>query len=93
MLVGGLGARGILGAMFREGLTRPELDQKAEAMRRSHSEWLSSAFKRGMRPAQIPTRKVSDGGWTALMRTPEGRAWAEEFWQGALLTDGLGDGG
>ncbi len=66
-----------------------ELDERAEAMRRVHSEWLSAALKRGARPARIPTRRVSEGGWTALMMTAEGRAWAEEFWQGALEVEDL----
>jgi hypothetical protein len=73
--------------MFRAGLTRSELDEKAEAMRRAHSEWLSAALRWGMKPPRIPTRKVSDGGWGSLMLTPEGRAWAEEFWQSALAEE------
>ncbi len=62
----------------------PDLDLLAESIRRYHSAWLTNAMKRGVRPPRIPVRKVSDGGWTTLMQTPEGRAWAEEFWQGAL---------
>jgi hypothetical protein len=69
-------------SMFKEFLDNLEL--RADAMRRFHSAWLSNAFKRGSRPPRIPTRKVEDGGWGSMMETPEGRAWAEEFWQGAL---------
>jgi hypothetical protein len=68
--------------VFRQLIT--DLEARAESMRRFHSAWLSAAFKRGARPPRIPTRKVSDGGWGSMMETPEGRAWAEEFWQGAL---------
>jgi hypothetical protein len=60
------------------------LEVRAAAMRLLHSVWLTKALQRGSRPPRIPTRKVEDGGWAKLMETPEGRAWAEEFWQGAL---------
>lgn len=70
--------------MFRGFISRLELDAKAEAMRALHSRWLSRAVKHGSRPPRIPVRKVSDGGWGSMMATPEGRAWAEEFWQGAF---------
>ncbi len=71
--------------MFRDFLDI--LEARADAMRRLHSAWLTNAFKVGSRPPRIPTRKVEDGGgggWGSMMETPEGRAWAEEFWQGAL---------
>jgi hypothetical protein len=64
-----------------------DLEPRADAMRHYHSAWLTHALKRGVRPPRIPVRKVSDdggGGWAAMMQTPEGQAWAEEFWQGAL---------
>lgn len=60
---------------------------RGEAMRRFHSRWLTRAVQHGVRPPRIPVRKVTEdgkGGWDALMSTPEGRAWAEEFWQGAF---------
>lgn len=59
-------------------------EEAAERMRRVHSEWLTGAMKHGKRPPRIPVRKVSEGGWSAMMETEAGRAWAEEFWQGAL---------
>jgi hypothetical protein len=60
------------------------LEARAAAMRLLHSAWLTRAMQRGQRPPRIPTRKVEDGGWGSMMETPDGRAWAEEFWQGAL---------
>ena len=61
-----------------------DLHHLADAMRQYHSAWLTHALQRGVHPPRIPVRKVDDAGWTALVQTPEGRAWAEEFWQGAL---------
>lgn len=57
---------------------------RGEAMRRVHSAWLTRALQRGSRPPRIPTRKVEDGGWKTLMDTPEGRAWAQDFWDETL---------
>lgn len=70
--------------MFRSIFSKEVWLAKAEAMRRAHSSWLSRAVKHGSRPPRIPVRKVSEGGWDELMSTPEGRAWADEFWQGAF---------
>jgi hypothetical protein len=73
--------------MFRAWVSGIDWEATAAAMRRLHSAWLTAAFKRGSRPPRIPVRKVSDGGWGSMMETPEGRAWAEEFWQGVLEGD------
>ncbi len=56
----------------------------AERMRRAHSEWLTAALRRGAKAPRIPVRRVSEGGWDSMMATEEGRAWAAEFWQGAI---------
>lgn len=53
-------------------------------MCRAHSEWLTAALRRGCKPPRIPVRRVSEGGWGEMMATEEGRAWAAEFWQGAI---------
>ena len=53
-------------------------------MRLFHSAWLTATLRRGARLPRIPTRDVESGGWTTMMGTPEGKAWAEEFWEGAL---------
>jgi hypothetical protein len=68
--------------MFKDFLESLEI--RSAAMRLLHSVWLTKALQQGARPPRIPTRKVEDGGWGSMMETPEGRAWAEEFWQGAL---------
>ncbi len=70
--------------MFRATFSRLEMEARAEAMRLFHSAWLTAALRRGARPPRIPTRPVEAGGWAKLMATPEGRAWVEEFWDGAL---------
>jgi len=70
--------------MLRAVLSVFDIESAAEAMRRFHSRWLTAALKHGARPPRIPLRRVSDGGWGELMATPEGQAWAEEFWQGAF---------
>ncbi len=70
--------------MFNAMFSREFWAERGEAMRRVHSRWLSRAVQHGVRPPRIPVRKVTDGGWDALMSTPEGRAWADEFWQSAF---------
>lgn len=70
--------------MFQQLFASLDLVARAERMRRAHSEWLTGAFKRGASPPRIPLRKVSDGGWGSIMSTPEGQAWAREFWEQAL---------
>jgi hypothetical protein len=73
--------------MFERLRSSLDLLARGEAMRALHSRWLTRALQRGARPPRIPTRKVDPtggGGWATLMATPEGRAWAEEFWQQTL---------
>jgi hypothetical protein len=70
--------------MFRGFRSAIDLEAAARAMRDLHARWLTRALQHGRRPPRIPVRKVSEGGWAALMATPEGKAWAEEFWQGAF---------
>ncbi|XHC25542.1 MAG: hypothetical protein ACFHWZ_04145 [Phycisphaerales bacterium] len=33
---------------------------------------------------EIPSRKVDDGGFDEIMATPLGKAWAEDWWHGAI---------
>lgn len=70
--------------MFDRLVSRLDLIARGEAMRALHSLWLTKALKAGSRPPRIPTRKVDQGGWATMMETPEGRAWAEEFWEQTL---------
>lgn len=70
--------------MFRAFIASIDLPAKAQAMRLLHSVWLTKAIRHGARPPRIPVRRVSEGGWSTLIETPEGRAWADEFWQSTL---------
>lgn len=49
-----------------------------------HSRWLTRALACRDRYPRIPTRRVVDGGWTELRRTPEGRLFAENWWASTL---------
>lgn len=49
-----------------------------------HSRWLTRALATGREYPRIPVRLVSEGGWSDLARTPEGRAFAEHWWADAL---------
>lgn len=55
--------------------------ESGERARLLHGRWLTRALRK---PAacvpRIPLRRVSEGGFSALMRTAEGRAWAELWW-------------
>jgi hypothetical protein len=53
-------------------------------MIRAHSRWLTRALRRRFHVPRIPVRKVSDGGFTALMSTHSGRRRAAEWWEAAL---------
>lgn len=70
--------------MFRNFFGEDWYMARASLMRRVHSSWLSRAMRRGSRVPRIPTRPVSEGGFTPVLDTPEGKQWAEEFWSVAL---------
>lgn len=72
----------MLGFFFRG---RP-FESISERMRRYHSAWLTRAIRRGGGKSlpRIPVRLVSDGGYTPLMATVEGREWADAWWDEAL---------
>jgi hypothetical protein len=66
---------------FERGDLWLELGAKARLL---HGTWLTRALhKPAGRLPRIPLRRVSEGGFTALMRTVEGRAWAELWWSSA----------
>lgn len=71
--------------MFRR-LFFDDFDIRAEFARRMHSTWLTKALKAGVRMPRIPTRLVRDGGFSSLVSTPEGREWADRWWEEALQT-------
>lgn len=70
--------------MFRDLFGAGDYEARGAWMRRLHSSWLTRAMRRGSRVPRIPTRRVSEGGFDAVLSTPEGREWAEEFWSAAL---------
>jgi len=54
-------------------------------MRREHERWLNHALRspRLLR-VSIPRRRVDEGGFSRLMATRAGRAWAERWWARAF---------
>ena len=57
----------------------------AERARIVHSAWLTRAVRdRAGTLPRIPTRRVDRGGFEAVRSTPEGRAWADDWWHFAL---------
>ncbi|MEM8757003.1 MAG: hypothetical protein AAGF47_04390 [Planctomycetota bacterium] len=56
----------------------------AERARRAHEAWLDHAVRTGRGHPKIPKREVRLGGFSEQIRTPEGRAWAREWWNEAL---------
>lgn len=56
-----------------------------ERARLLHERWLNWAVSRPTSSLpKIPVRAVREGGFSALMRTEEGRAWASQWWENAL---------
>lgn len=49
-----------------------------------HSRWLTEAISRPMDVPRIPTRRVADGGFDAMLSRPSGRIRAEKWWDLAL---------
>ena len=61
-----------------------DMPSRAELMRLAHERWLDRAIRSGKRYPTIPTRAVRDGGFSAVMGTPEGREDAARWWSGVL---------
>ncbi len=58
-------------------------------MIREHSAWLTRMLRGGSgspgsKLPRIPTRRVSEGGFTRLTSTPAGRFRAERWWERTL---------
>jgi hypothetical protein len=49
-----------------------------------HSRWLTEAMARPYDVPRIPTRKVSEGGFSRMLGRPGGRERAERWWDLAL---------
>lgn len=64
---------------------RDDFLDRGEVARRIHSRWLTRALagEQGRLP-RIPVRRVSEGGFDAMMARTRGRAAAERWWLIAL---------
>ncbi len=63
------------------------LDEKRRQWTREHSAFLTWALEqeRTGRPLpRIPRKRVDQGGWSATMRTPGGRALVRRWWRRML---------
>lgn len=63
------------------------LVSRAEIARLAHERWLNKALeleKAGVPIPSIPTRAERDGGFSLLMSTSLGRAWARAWWETTL---------
>ena len=49
-----------------------------------HSRWLTEAVQRPLDVPRIPTRRVDEGGFSAMLCRPGGRERAERWWDLAL---------
>jgi hypothetical protein len=71
----------VFGRLFQRREDFLEAGAKARLL---HGNWLSRAVAwQRERTPRIPVRRVSEGGFDGLMRTREGRAWAEGWWASA----------
>lgn len=58
-----------------------------QRMAMEHSAWLTRVLGSRHQPPRIPVRKVSEGGFAAMMATPSGRFRAERWWERTLARD------
>ena len=56
----------------------------AEVARQLHSRWLSRAITSKKAYPRIPVRPVSEGGFSGLTQTEEGRAANDAWWEATL---------
>ncbi len=70
--------------MIWSWLTRRNPERRAEAMRRTHSRFLSAAVLSADQFPRIPVRRVDQGGFATLMSRPRGRAAAAAWWNRAF---------
>lgn len=66
------------------GFTKFSLESIRDRMIRQHSRWLSRMLRRRQAPVRIPLRRVSDGGYSRLMASEDGRQIAAQWWEAAL---------
>lgn len=72
----------MLGRFFQRD---PRVLTASEKARLLHGRWLTRALGSRRQPwPVIPLRRVSEGGFSPLMSSREGRAWAEAWWESTL---------
>lgn len=71
------------------GTPRRDPASPGARMVRYHAHWLSLALRSHRAFPRIPMRMVSEGGFSALLASPDGRRTAETWWVAALETTGL----
>ncbi len=67
-------------------MTKRDPEARAEAMRRTHSRFLSAAILSADAFPRIPVRRTDEGGFATLMSRPRGRAAAAAWWRRAFDT-------
>ena len=72
--------------MFRWWMSRRGRAERAEKFRQEHELWLTAALTGSgrVRTRRIPIRRVSEGGFSRMTGTPEGRYWIEQWWNGTF---------
>lgn len=70
--------------MIWSWLTGRDRESRADAMRRTHSRFLSAALGHESELPRIPVRRVDRGGFGPLMARARGRRAAEEWWSRAF---------
>lgn len=75
--------------MFWELFSLAKLINPAELMRRRHSEWLTRALRQPSQYPRIPVCPVADGGFGPTLATPDGPAWANQWWSETLCNEEL----
>jgi hypothetical protein len=70
--------------LFRRVKSLLDLAQRGAIARALHSRWLTKAVASPRQYPRIPIRQVSQGGFSDLTSTPEGRILCDGWWYLAL---------
>lgn len=57
-----------------------DLSSPGAVARRLHSQWLTQAVESSRPYPRIPLRRVSEGGFSNLSQTPDGRVLCDGWW-------------
>lgn len=72
------------GPMIWQGFRKKRIQDAGKRFRAEHSRFLTIALRSGRRYPQIPTKRVDTGGFSGLMKLPEGQRRASMWWTGAF---------